>query len=57
MNNPTIRIRHKRRSISLEERRVNIQGVWFGGFSAGSHSLIDIGEAQVIREIRHKRMK
>lgn len=39
----------------LQERRVNVHGMVLDKFNAGSHSLIDIGEAKIERDFKLNR--
>lgn len=50
-----IRIKSGGESRSFETKVVNVHGMWMGGFPAGSHSIIEIGDAKPVREVRTKR--
>ncbi len=50
-----IRIKSVGTSSSFETKVVNVHGMWMGGFPAGSHSMIEIGNAEPVREVRTKR--
>ncbi len=55
MGKAKIRIKSVGTSSSFETKVVNVHGMWMGGFPAGSHSMIEIGDAEPVREVRTKR--
>lgn len=55
MGKAKIRIKSVGTSSSFETKVVNVHGMWMGGFPAGSHSMIEIGDAEPVRDVRTKR--
>ena len=57
MEKNRIKIVRKAGNPEISVRRVNTYGMWFGGFSAGSHSLLDIGEARTESDFKYVRKR
>ena len=55
MGKAKIRIKSVGTPSSFETKVVNVHGMWMGGFPAGSHSVIETGDAEPVREVRTKR--